>query len=399
MTREPDANDPNQANSRRRPQGRTGRNGDAPPAAVWQAPREPEAMPLARVGRVFKLVAPEGLFQAPVLTDEAQQLFGQVPAELPIDEKAIRRSSGLDDGQALAAVTELAQRQFDSEPLRACQRSWAEAGLRALQTLTYGELELRERWVDSRRHASHQERVTVGNPQLWKLSSAPDLVQMVFWLAIFCLAVFSEFRNGVYLVTTGMEDFRHDWFGAACFCASFLIGGFVVAKFCQQGLNGASQQRFNSRLKWAAVPLVIGGMALFAWKTGCMQDFNAFDGSTGPPFWMMTLSSILLLVLIAMLVPRFVSTLVSRQWPYEVCESVEFLAADKRLKSTNNQLAPVHQFEEQLRRMLGSLDEERAYFVCQAVAKLREFQAEMEASGARLRLANLRGDARERVAG
>jgi len=330
-------------------------------------------------------------YEVPILTVEACAALESPLPPLPVCLAEIQPHAFASEGDGESAVVRLAESEFDGERTRSKMKSTAQAVLTATQLLVSNLSEARSRLVETRNHSEQLELVTsTARVRLLRLAHLPTFVALLFWLLLFGASVFAELKNAIFLVSTSGLDFDGDLIGAACFCFVYVSAPLVFFKFVERGLSGRGRQRSSLFIKGVGFPIALGGLLLFAWTIGGMQDevdlFADPSESFTPPFWMVMGSGMLLLVLCVMILPVLIRSSLEHLGAYQVRESPMFAAAATRIVDSDMVRAELEARCIGMRALIDDLAREREAYVAASVAELQRCRIELQAKRAQVHL-------------
>lgn len=356
--------------------GRPDRQSGAPPDVVWPV-----------VNHVFEPFAGDEL-SSPVFTPKAGKVLEAKLEPLPAPLQRIRFAIAEADGRE--SIRRIARLTFDSDWSRNSRKSWAERAIVAIDEIVRGTRPDCDRWDDLQQHAPLTHDVPAGNGRrsIWHL--LPAFVVLAFWLALFCLSLFAEVSNGLFLVEGSGIGFHNDPLGAICFACVYVVAPLVVFKFARRHLNGREQQAFRSRLKWIALPAVIAGVVLFGVKMGLMHEaIDIFAGQSGwqPPLWLLITTSMLLLSLTVLILPLFIADAMQGIWQTEPVKGRMYTFATDQFNRRKTVIAEWIAARDKMQKILDQLSHERELFAENCLGELFRFDAQMNA-----RVDRIRGD-------
>ena len=305
---------------------------------------------------------------------EAKEILNTQFSELPLPKEGLEKIKQSDDWEPQKRAVRLAKSKFDSDPQRAKSKIMAVGLMATFPEMLRSEIENRDRLVDELLNSPINEAVLDENvPPFFSRRNIPAWSALITFMLIFCAALVAEFGNILYLVMNAGLGFEDFYFGAVCFGAIYCIAPFVVAEFLKHGQSLKERHRWAIITKVILLPLVIVGLAVFAWKLGSMENVDAFADPSAQPWepklWISLFISMLLLGATVMVLPALMEGPISQLWPYSLRPSQHYEFAAERVRDANHRIAELEGLRARVEGVLKLLKRQRIEFVTKCLAE------------------------------
>lgn len=265
-----------------------------------------------------------------------------------------------------------------TEPMRTAKRS------RAKHVIEQGEKDIA--WFEKRRNwlvlllrfvSPETEDWQRRSDPLRSLKMLPSVISVMFWSAAFVSLLCAELNSSTNLLMTAGMGFADSWTSAFLAILVVVLLPLTTLKFLDANLGQQGRVVFDRILSGIALPLSVIIIFLFARTIGGSHGEVSIIGNTdtgGFNYWLLYMASMFGLAVAVAMAGKSLKRTCQHFYEFNSVPNPVFVSISQRIQQIDNAIAGIRADCNEMRRVLGDLENEADAFADANCDELRQLK-------------------------